>query len=165
MPLRATLVLAVLLMAARDCTNRATGADSASGGGAAAEGSVAPADSLVSVALSAPTLRRGAPVRVTVTVRNAGASALALETPSGCVTDYEVLDAAGTVVAEAGLMCLQAITTTTLAPGQRRDDVFTLSLEGVDGKSLPAGRYRVRGVLPLTSGPRRSAPVPLEVAP
>jgi hypothetical protein len=166
MAVRTTLALVATLMLAGDCTSRSTGADpGADSGGGPAAGTSTRADSLVSVAVSAPTLRPGAPVRITVTVRNAGAAPLALETPTACVTDYEVLDAAGTVVAQSGLMCLQALTTTTLAPGARRDDVFTLSLDGLGAPRLAAGRYAVRGVLSLMSAPRRSAAVPLDVAP
>ena len=118
----------------------------------------------VTVTTDRPSVPAGQRLRITITVRNTGGERRTLDFTSGCTTDYEFLDAeADRVVASSLQMCTQALGQRTLAAGESFTDthVWVRGLLGMP--ELPAGRYRVRGVLLATNAPLRSPPVPVTV--
>ena len=102
---------------------------------------------------------QGATVRITVTVKNTGAAAQTLSFTSGCLTDYEIVDAAGTVSATSERMCSQVLTSRTLAAGEAFSDVHVL-VRGMAGMPAP-GTYTLRGVVLLADGALRSPTIPI----
>ncbi|MEP6836362.1 MAG: BsuPI-related putative proteinase inhibitor [Gemmatimonas sp.] len=116
----------------------------------------------IAVTVDHDTVAAGAPLRITVTVRNGAPSPRTLSFTSGCATDYELLDAAGTVTATSDQMCAQVITNRTLAASDTLAEVHVL-LRGRPGMPVvPPGAYRLRGVLLLAGTPVRSPAIPVQ---
>lgn len=117
----------------------------------------------VTIAPAATQVAAGAPLALTVTVRNRGQATATIPLTSGCATDFEVLDGSDAVVAESGQMCTQVMGQRTLAPGESFVDRFSWAPGTPGMAAVPPGRYRLRGVLLRQGAPLRSAPVPLDV--
>lgn len=118
------------------------------------------ADSLVvTIAPESATVRARQPLRMTVSVRNAGATVQTIQVSSGCYFDYEVLSASGEVLGNSGQMCTQVMGQRDLKPGASFEGVLVW-VPGLAGNVSPAsGQYSVRGVLLRIGAPVRSAPV------
>jgi hypothetical protein len=107
----------------------------------------------------------GAPVTLTLTVTNAGRAPVTLQFSSGQKYDFEVRRA-GQVVWRwaADRMFTQALTSMTLAPGERKLFTETWKQVGNDGQAVPAGSYEVVATLTTMERPQpRSAALTLRI--
>lgn len=110
----------------------------------------------VTVTAEPSSVPAGGRLRITVIARNTSSAAIALEFTSGCQTDYELLDAAGTLVGASGEMCTQATTRRTLAAGESFNDVHVW-IRGLAGMpQVPGSELQVRGMLLATGNEIRS---------
>lgn len=119
----------------------------------------------VAVTLEPSTVRAGESMLVTVTVSNAGTEARTLESTSGCFTDYEVLDAGGTVIATSGQSCTAQMARRELAPGASFSEQQRWVRDLAGMPRLPVGALQVRGLLLAGPDTLRSSPVSLTIAP
>ncbi|HEX6631002.1 MAG TPA: BsuPI-related putative proteinase inhibitor [Gemmatimonadaceae bacterium] len=124
-----------------------------------------PSDVVVRVAASQPTVGPAESVRITVTVTNTGDERRVIEATSSCFTDYELLDARGDVVTSSMQLCAAVMSRRELAPGGSFSEthVWTRGQRGMP--EVPAGRYRLRGLLLARAGTVTSDAVALEVTP
>src|SRR5439155_14861240 len=102
-----------------------------------------------------PAYPAGAPVALSLTVTNPGNAPVTLQFSSGQKYDFEVRRA-GQVVWRwaADRMFTQALTSLTLAPGERK--VFTETWKQVDnnGHAVPAGSYEATAMLTTMDKPQ-----------
>jgi hypothetical protein len=107
----------------------------------------------------------GAPVALTLAVINAGRAPVTLQFSSGQKYDFEVRRA-GQVVWRwaADRMFTQALTSMTLAPGERKAFTETWKQVGNDGQAVPAGSYEVVATLTTMEKPQpRSTALTLRI--
>jgi intracellular proteinase inhibitor BsuPI/copper amine oxidase-like protein len=112
-----------------------------------------------------PAYPASAPVVLTLTVTNAGRAPVTLQFSSGQKYDFEVRRA-GQVVWRwaAERMFTQALTSMTLAPGERKTFTETWKQVGNDGQAVPAGSYEVVATLTTMEKPQpRSAALTLRI--
>lgn len=105
----------------------------------------------------------GQHLQIIVTVTNTSTLSRTLQFSSGCLTDYEFLDAQGKVVGTSQQVCLQALTQKTLAAGGTFSDTHTWTRGPLEPSQLAPGNYQVRGVLLATRDTVRSQPVPVAI--
>ena len=123
------------------------------------------ADLVVAVEISAAEVRPGDRLRIVVHVRNRAGHPRAVATTTGCLTDYEIVDSTGTVVAESGQMCTEALASHVIPARGTIDDAhnWIIGLRGMP--SVPPGAYGLRGVLLARSGRVQSPTVPIRILP
>ena len=121
----------------------------------------------VTVALSTSQVQVGDTVTIAVTAVNTTGEQLSLAFLGPCSVGFEVVDAAGTVVAPLPAICPIIDFVPTLEAGQSIGLEFPWLGERQYGTGdyLAPGTYRVRGMLDTRSGPLRGAPVTLELTP
>jgi hypothetical protein len=116
----------------------------------------------VSVALDRTTVNPGDELKVVVTVTNGSTEARVLKFSSGCQTGLEFLENDSDRVAGTPLrMCTAAIGERTLAAGQSFSETHSWVRGAIDGPTLAAGTYKVRGVLLATGQAAKSSGVPV----
>jgi hypothetical protein len=134
-----------------------------------------PVDSLdLEVTVEPPTFRIGDTATVVVTLRNPTSDTIRYQT-DGCFPHFAAYDAAGRQVAPAGIACPELHFVRELAAGEEGSYRFKWFGEPwtnrrPQGQPYPTeflapGTYTVRGVLPLDSGQRLSAPVTVRLLP
>jgi hypothetical protein len=109
------------------------------------------------------TVAVGQSLQITVTVTNTSAASRTLQFSSGCLTDFEFLDAGGKVAGTSQQTCLQALTQRTLPAGGSLTDSHTWTRGSLGTPPLAPGTYQLRGVLLATRDTVRSQPVPVTV--
>lgn len=107
----------------------------------------------VEVAVDSASIAAKGRLAVTVKVTNAGTVPLALSFSSGCRTDYELLDANGAVIGRSGMMCTEATSEQSLAPGASFTDthIWVRGLRGMPQPAAGSTNMRLRAVLLATN--------------
>jgi hypothetical protein len=105
----------------------------------------------------------GQSLQITITVANTSGTSRTLQFSSGCLTDYEFLDAGGKVVGTSQQLCLQALTQRTLPAGENFTDSHMWIRGPLGTPQLAPGTYQLRGVLLATRDTVRSQPVPIAI--
>lgn len=118
---------------------------------------------VVTTATDRSSVAAGQQLQITVTVTNTSSASRTLQFSSGCLTDYEFLDATGKVVATSQQMCLQALTQRTLSAGGSFVDTHTWLRGSLGAPQLGAGTYQLRAVLLATRDTVRSQQIPIAV--
>lgn len=117
----------------------------------------------VTMAADRTSVSAGQTLQITMTVTNTSTSSRTLQFSSGCLTDYEFLDAQGKVVGTSLQVCLQALTQKTLPPGASFTDIHTWTRGPLEPTQLAPGNYQLRGVLLATRDTVRSQSVPIAI--
>ncbi len=100
-----------------------------------------------------------ATAKLTYTITNAGTTSKTWQFSSGCQTNTQLFDSKGAVVKslEIARLCIQALTSFTLAPGQSKTFTEELQLTGDNGQLLD-GDYTAKMYLqPMNNAPAMEA--------
>jgi hypothetical protein len=117
-----------------------------------ADVTAAPGALTIEVSTDQTTVGPAGRLTVKVTTTNTGKTPVDLTFPTGCQTDYEMLDAKGAVIGQSFQMCTESFTRRTLAPGASFTTTHVWIRNSAGQPKLPAGAVvRFRGVL-LTEG-------------
>jgi hypothetical protein len=117
----------------------------------------------VSVRTDRASVDPGQRLSITVTVSNGSADSRTLDFSTSCKTTFEFLDLEGRTVGVGTPMCLQVLTSKTLAPGETFAENHEWSRSPLELPQLAPGRYQIRGVLLARDGQRRSAAAPVTI--
>ena len=117
----------------------------------------------VSVRTDRASVDPGERLSITVTVSNGSPDNRTLDFSTSCKTTFEFLDLEGRTVGAGTPMCLQVLTSKTLAPGEAFAENHDWSRSPLEVPQLAPGRYQVRGVLLTRDGHRRSAATPVTI--
>jgi len=117
----------------------------------------------VSVRTDRASIDPGQRLSITVTVSNGSSDTRVLDFSTSCKTSFEFLDLEGRTVGTGAAMCLQVLTSKTLAPGESFAETHEWSRSPLELPQLAPARYQVRGVLLTRDGQRRSATTPVTI--
>ncbi|HEU4631514.1 MAG TPA: BsuPI-related putative proteinase inhibitor [Gemmatimonadaceae bacterium] len=158
-----TLATTAALAAA--CTSHTSSPTAADGSGSPTVDVSQPADVAVRVDASPAAVAPSGSLHIVVTVTNTDDERHVIEASSGCFTDFELLDARGDVVTRSLQLCPAMMASRTLDPGESFSEthVWKRGLRGMP--ELPAGTYRVRGILLARTSPVASEAVDVVLTP